>query len=388
MASLRYWGPGTRPTLDHIDPGNAGGSVMIPESRPLDADALTPRFICAQCSANFGSADALFSHRFSEHPLRRPVLILGGREVLTPTHVVRESLDAFSIAVHNTSRCWLNGKTFRSDELPEAVAALKSGFTAIRLQSPDGYVNADYELRVDIPKEQDVDEVETRFLELTKEGDLHRQTVERFIRRTRDADSAIGLVDALSHYLYAILAKDQRGDTQLSRDDARSRYNMALQGLEGFHRNLALVLTDVINFNHNAFRKGECLASVPALQIAMSRFYTLTTTELSDSTQAGAMTRRPDDGLAIPLDAATDQIVIWSQATGTDLLNWRGEMEVAFRTDTWTAEDRFKVRVLLALGFSAAGNAEMAAEHARRVRNNDSFSGWAESLIARSKGPT
>lgn len=163
---------------------------------------------------------------------------------------------------------------------------------------------------------------------------------------------------------------------------------MALQGLEGHQRNFALVLTDVINFNHNAFRRSESLASVPALQVAMERFYTLTTSESSGLVPAGATISRLDVGLAIPLDAATDQIVAWSQVTGAALLNWRSEMEAALRTDSWTAEDRFKVRVLLALGLSASGDFKAAAEHARRVRNNDSFSGWAESLIACSKGLT
>jgi len=80
--------------LDHIDPGQGGSAMVIPEL-PAWTTFQTPEvFSCKHCGAVFSSHDAWFDHRFEKHPLRRPMLVLGDLEVLMPRDGVQNPSQA------------------------------------------------------------------------------------------------------------------------------------------------------------------------------------------------------------------------------------------------------------------------------------------------------
>lgn len=385
MPPLHYWGPRVRPNLEHIDPGNAGGSVVIPESPDYVPPARVPTFVCAQCKQRFYSADELFDHRFAQHPLRRPVLVLDGHELLTPTHLVRRRLTRDGIAFGNVSRCWLNGVAVDPADLSVRLTEFGDTLVSIRLESGDGSVESVYEIDISVPEPEHVAEVEKRFAELAAIGELDIAAIERFIQATRPARTALGLVDAASQYLYGVLAKDQQGGTRLTLEEGRARFNQALEGLAGYESELATVLTEVINFNQNAFNDGSNVTTAPKLQLAMRRFYGVLH---SDMLPIHAAMTAGHTGMYIelPLDSATDRLIEWAQMPDAVLVDCVGELNIALQLDAWGSDDRFKVRILLCLGLLASGDMKGASEHARRLRNDAFFSSWAESIIERSKG--
>ena len=124
-------------------------------------------------------------------------------------------------------------------------------------------------------KKSDIIEVEKRFFELSSAGNLTVISINNFIQVTRDFCSAGSYVDGLSMYLYGVLAKDQRGDTSLSREEGRARLTSAQQLLARFDTPLSAVINQTINFNLNAFNDGLSLQNSPRLGQVMQRFWRL-----------------------------------------------------------------------------------------------------------------
>lgn len=66
--------------MSFIDPGNAGGSVSIPESPPVVLQPIV--YECPRCSALFDSVQTRREHFFTAHPYRKPELLLRGQPLV------------------------------------------------------------------------------------------------------------------------------------------------------------------------------------------------------------------------------------------------------------------------------------------------------------------
>ena len=366
--------------LDFIDPGNSGGSVVIPELAPISFKPTV--YSCKFCVREFLSEDKLFEHRFSEHPYHRPMMLVAGKELFNPTHVIAKRLSASDIRIAHAAKCWLNGALLGPVELSERIAATASDFLDIRLLGADGTVETNYRIQVEVPSEEDIRNVERLFFELSANGEINISAIERFIKQATPYKTAVSFLDALSQYLYGLLARDQRGNTKLTLEDGRSRFNRAQQGLIGIESELGRVLVEVINFSQNAFNDGRGLDSVPRLQEAMGRFNALPNTR---SLVGYVPSVAVNGSFKIPLDVATDQVIDWSLLPLQTLIDDSKCLEVVFRDDRWVPDDRFKVRVLLALAFDSISDRREAAKHARSIRHDTFFGPWAESIVAKYK---
>jgi len=94
--------------------------------------------------------------------------------------------------------------------------------------------------------------------------------IDNFIDITEKYSTARRYVDGLSNYLYGILAKDQRGGTNLKQSDYKARYSSAFDILKGFETPLSAIVNVIINFNKNIFSYSNLLFT-PQLQQVMSR---------------------------------------------------------------------------------------------------------------------
>ena len=72
--------------LDHIDPGSAGGSVLIPELPGIRPRRIT--YHCIECEEGFSDLDLLRRHRLDQFPLRRPYLFIAGRSHYLDRYVI------------------------------------------------------------------------------------------------------------------------------------------------------------------------------------------------------------------------------------------------------------------------------------------------------------
>ena len=71
---------------DAVDPGNAGGSVLIPEIPTEPNRPIT--FKCDKCGEIFANREARRQHVFDQHPFKRPQLLISSRIVKEQGEVI------------------------------------------------------------------------------------------------------------------------------------------------------------------------------------------------------------------------------------------------------------------------------------------------------------
>lgn len=361
--------------IDFIDPGNSGGSVP---SQPSPWDGLGPSpavlYRCSVCSASYFNKDQLFEHRFSEHPFKRPALILAGRELTSPRELLSHPLIMSQVTLANTDHCVFDNKPVKTAKLPYLLSQQRTGLHTIVLDRLG--IETRYEILFEIAEVRDMEEVERLFLSIVGSETLSLDRINIFAEMTAQYKTALRYVDGLCNYLYGVLAKDQRGGTHLSQGEYKTKFNLALDGLRHFERPLADVVVGIVNFSQNAFNDGGSLAASPRLQNAMRVYYGFTNRialEITTSWSGGGMGN-------VPVDHATDQIVQWTLGEMEDFLKHRKQMEAMLDAE-WVSVDRFKVSMLLAERLSSLGQFTEAKRFARSSTNDALFGDWAQNIM-------
>jgi hypothetical protein len=370
------------PYYDHIDPGQGGSSMVIPEwPKPILNHSQV--FICPICQESFSSDEDRFQHRFEAHPYQRPLLVLGAHEVTTPRFVITTTLRPEQIRPVNAATCRLDGKTVTARMLAQHIAEARSGFLKVELTGAEGKITVGYEISVEIASDAHASQVEQEFARLYSPDVLSVASISAFIRAALDARTARRYVDGLTAYLYGILAKDQRGETTLSQEQGRARLNEAGQTLSEIDRPLAAVVAGIVSFQSNAFSRNERLAAVPRLQSAMRWFDSVRTSGLMVAVGRADSPTTPN--ARVPLDSATDEILAWMDMPRDRLSGHAKQIAKRGQQDDWLPEDRVKAKVLLAAIHESEGDAAKAGRVAREFRHDPVFSRLAERLISSEK---
>jgi hypothetical protein len=366
------------PYYDHIDPGQGGSAMVIPELPRTILDE--PQvFNCPICQKVFGSYDDRFQHRFEAHPYRRPLLVLGAHEVITPRFIVTRALKSEQIHLINATTCRLDGRTISAEALASHIGGARSGFFRVELTGAGGKMSVHYEISVEITSDSDALLVEQEFARLYSPGVVSVCSINGFIRATAEARTARRYVDGLASYLYGVIAKDQRGDTMLSQEQGRARLFAAVQTLSEIDRPLATVVAGIVGFQSNAFSHHAQLTTVPKLQSAMRWFDVVKRTGVFPAVERKDRSTAPN--AQVPLDSATDEILAWTDMAPSRLSDSAKYVAKRRLQDDWLAEDRIKARVMLAFIYQSNGDAANAVEIAREFRHDQVFGRLAERLI-------
>lgn len=149
--------------LDFIDPGNSGGSVPS-QSSPWDGLGPSPAVVyrCSVCSASYLNKDQLFEHRFSEHPFKRPALILAGRELTSPRELLSQPLIMSQVILANTDHCVFDSKPVETAKLPYVLSQQRTGLHTIVLDRLG--IETRYELLFEIADVRELEEQENCFI--------------------------------------------------------------------------------------------------------------------------------------------------------------------------------------------------------------------------------
>ncbi|UBM09985.1 hypothetical protein [Cupriavidus metallidurans] len=370
------------PYYDHIDPGQGGSSMVIPEW-PKPALDRPQVFACPLCHETFSSYEDRFQHRFEAHPYQRPLLVLGTHEVNTPRFVVTAALTPEQIRPVNAATCRLDGKLVSSMALARHIAEAQSGFFKVELTGAEGKIKVDYEISIEIASDAHALLVEQEFARLYSPGVISVANISAFIRATSVARTAHRYVEGLAAYLYGILAKDQRGETTLSQEQGRARLNEARQMLLEIDRPLAAVVAGIVSFQSNAFSRSERLTAVPRLWTAMRWFDSVRTSGLL--VPVARLDSHAAPNSRVPLDSTTDEILTWMNLPPGGLSDHAKQIGKRSQQDDWLPEDRIKAKVLLAAIYESKGDSANAAQVARAFRHDPVFGQLAERLISAGK---
>lgn len=356
------------------------GYMEFHDTQGVDWGEFVPRLItypCLICGQVFESRDGLFDHRFEQHPFKRPILFLDGLEATSPTQLLVHPLATEAIDFGATTRCYLNGNIIEMSDLKSHLAEKRRGMCSIVLANEE--IESSYQIDFDVPNESDLKDVERIFFEVAGTDVLNLDRIDLFINMSSSFPTAIRYVDGLSNYLYGILAKDQRGGTQLERSDFISKFNQALDTLQHFDRPLAFAIVGVINFNQNVFEKVELLFKVPKIYLAMQKFNGFVTGD--NNTRENAALPEVVSSKNIPLDYATEKIFEWALMPPEELYKSLKELEYLAHSAELVTNDRFKIQMLLAELLVERREYSAAIRVAGRYSNDSVFGTWAQRII-------
>lgn len=342
------------------------------------AEPVAPEFRCDQCDQSFPTFDALRVHRFESHPSMRPVLYLRGREVGSAVVRVTRPLQPDQVQVLHSVEAALNGQPVAQTELGSTIAALDSGTAFLALKG-DG-ASAEFKLRFEIARPDDLAGVEACFETAAHRGRLDRRAIEDFIEAARRFPSAIAYCDGICEYLYGVLAKERSPDSSLPFDEYREKFNRAADALHDIDRPLAGIIESLITFHFNHFETAIARGRGTRVEHASTRFRSWILGSTSGTNMAIKSNQASLDGMVTDVD--TERLLRWVLMKPDQLRLATPEIEAAVACDI-SEFDRVKLRLILAHAYIIDGRTRDAASHARELWNNPIFGTWAEAFLKR-----
>lgn len=357
---------------DAVDPGNAGGSVLIPEiptepNRPII-------FKCDKCGENFANREARRQHVFDQHPFKRPQLLISSRIVKEQGEVIASPFPPADWVIQQTERIVIDQQEVTSRQACQRLSKLTSGFHEITLASADHVVT--YHIEFDIPTEAQLATVERTFNILIVNQPLESDRIAQFITVAKQEGGARYYLEGVSDFLYGVLAKDQRGGTSLSRDDYTAKFHAAREALRFMDRPLANLIKALVNFNDNAFSEAEALA--PDGEVA-------TACRMLNGLRSGKHCMAPNvrvvSGLNLPVDNLTAEIMGFCSLPLTGQQEQLPQLEHLASKRLTTDHDRVKIQALAMNTYWEVGEHARAASWAKKLRHSPLFEDLATRII-------
>lgn len=339
-------------------------------------------YVCEQCGQQYPDIEGLRRHRFEQHPLRQPSLLVRGRAVGQLTLTVMTPLRPSDVVAEDSTYCKVKGQAIAPELLGACLAEMTHEFVDIELGNQGTITHCKIDFR--IAGEADLLGVEAAFIRMARDRVLSLDAVSRFITDCRGFASATPYCDGICQYLYGVMAKEKSPDSGLPPERYVEKFSQAAETLAGFDRPLAGMIRALVAFHFNHFADAESLAPEGRLRHVSRSFIGVlhgSSWQLNDAlvteTRADAENLLTDqDTLQVLADAGQDQAALQLQA---------GELQDRLRRVT-SEYDRLKRALLAAEALAAC--ADLAShEKARRLARAwvgvDATNQWAEALLER-----
>lgn len=362
---MGFWHTGY---LEFHDPVDLEGFITEPS---------VPVFPCEQCGASFPSFEQLRRHRFEQHPAKRPVLYVRGREVGGAPLRVTRALQPTDIQTLHTSVARVNGRPVPLGELGLVLSKTTTSIADIRLQ---GEVSADFRLQFEIASQEDTVGIERCFRAAAYRGRLDRHAIENVIESAQPYESAMAYCDGICEYLYGVLAKERSPESSLPYQEYRNKFNRAVDILRDVDRPLARIVQGLVAFHFNHFAIAADCSPTSRVGTASRRYQKWILPLGGSSDSHGSSHGQTLDSLLTDLE--TERLLRWVLMPLDAALACATEIEAAVDRDI-PEFDRAKLRILIAEMYSRIGRHSDAKRHARELLNNPSFGPWAEAMLRR-----
>ena len=357
---------------DAVDPGNAGGSVLIPEIPTEPNRPVT--FKCDKCGEIFADREARRQHVFDQHPFKRPQMLIGSRMVKERGEVVASSFPLADWIIQQAERIVIDQQNVTSKQACRRLSEFTSGFHDVTLTSADYSVT--YHIEFDIPTETQLATVERAFITLIVNQPLESDRIAQFITVAKQEGGARYYLEGVSDFLYGVLAKDQRGSTSLGHDDYSAKYHAAREALRFLNRPLANLIKALVNFNDNAFSEAEAQAAGGQVVLAC---------KVLNGLRAGKHCPAPDNRIAfghsLPVDTLTAEIMRFCSLPLAEQQEQLPQLVHLAGKRLTTDYDQVKIQALAMNTCWEAGDHEQATGWAKKLRHSPLFEALAARII-------
>lgn len=354
--------------LDHIDPGNSGGSVPTPPAIGANITFTPPVFCCSDCGAEFLSSAELSEHKVDKHPLRRPYIFLNKQELTQAETVIYEPMSKEKIKLVNVQQIMMDNISYDSQSsFMSDLASSSNGRRHIKL-TYQGYP-VDFTIVFEYLSEQDAVTVESLFYQTFTDSELSMDHLYRFDKLCREHGCMNKYAGGLGCYIAGLLAKERNPTSSLKFEDYPEKFGEALDKLNPLNRPLAQGIVSAIYFIRNQFDLIVNNTIVPQIYMAgqfmRSGFF-------SDYCFGETEILRK-----FPTDKLTEQLIVFSTRGSKARDAMVDEMESYIRRSLISDEDNSKAAMVLLAYYASKQNKEKMASMYRKIRFNPHFSGIA-----------
>lgn len=348
-----------------------------------DATPAPVRFACEHCGHSFSEIEALRKHRFEQHPLRQPALLVRGQPVGSQPMSIFSPLHANDVMVEDAMECLVNGDAVEAARLGEVLSPLRHRFVQIELRNQGAITPCLLDFRV--ADEDHLAGVESAFVRLARDRVLSIEAISRFNDDCRAFLTAMPYCDGVAHYLYGVMAKERSSDSGLKHEEYIARFSRANDQLAGFERPLARSVRALVAFHFNHFDDAEVLAPDGALRHAAGAFANLLQglpwhfDAAFSSAPGGAVEDLLTDQDTLQILADASEGLVGLKARADELLSHLRRTPVA-------GYDRLKRALLVCEALAARDEPEAHADArklARSLVGKPDTSVWAKAMLER-----
>jgi hypothetical protein len=324
--------------LEHIDPGNSGGSVLIPEtSHRLEFTPVV--YTCLLCDAVFSNSESRQAHRIAEHPIKRPLLLIDGQPLRKDNIVVRTKIAPESIEFIDVDTVHINKKLIEDHQ--QAIQYLCESTPAIfQLRLANQTYPVEYSWDINIADPNELDDVDELFYSTFNLGLSINEAFSTFNARVRQKKSAArNYAAGLSCYVTAVMTKDQLPGATLDYDKFVHKLGEAMDILSDYkQRPLTDAIISIAEFMQNDFSLLMADNRLPKLGVTKQFFNSGVFIETISVV---------NDKRSIPIDDTTDSIVIFCSSSEAYKVSHVQELETLQKAKKIGSKDKLKVIFVL-----------------------------------------
>lgn len=247
--------------LDHIDPGNAVGSVIIPD-RPAVREIKGKKIECPECEKKFKNVDELENHFRDAHPILEPYLIFKGQNIRKILRV-RERIGKDEIKILNAEKILINNEHVTEKELKEIICSDLDGIFTLKIINKE--VISSLRIEINIANKKILEEIDEKFLgQSTDDNFIKFREVNEIAGSLRGSER--DYASALSLYLNSLGLKEKDVRFNL-RNQWSNKLGESLKILQSFSGSaIAESIFSIAAFNENRFESREVDQYIPKLK--------------------------------------------------------------------------------------------------------------------------
>ena len=344
-----------------------------------------PTYPCPKCGLEFSSERDFRVHAFAGHATPRPLLVFRGRECGRSRLAVTTETSPAHWVMRNAQSVIVNGWPTTPSGAAAFLSSQRSGVSDVVLTNGD--VSQTFQFEFSLADEEDLQGVDAALVRLIDGGELSLRAIDDFIMRSKRYPTASRYLSGLADYLYGALAREGAAESGLVDESAgagyQGKYDRAVGILGAFDRLPAEAICGIVAFHYNQFDRAMTKTKSRRVAEVSLRFQAMLT---GAHWLDGDLSSSPHSSLDFALsDSLIDQVLEWS-ALPLDGSASGQVVELVEKLPSQRPYDAFKLHMIAAEHFLAAGDLTSAAQHAERLRHSRNTEAWYTAFRTRVQG--
>lgn len=351
----------------------------------LRSEPSPPTYPCPKCGLEFSSERDFRVHAFAGHATPRPLLVFRGRECGRSRLVVTTETSPAHWVMRNAQSVIVNGWPATPGDAAAFLSSQRSGVSDVVVTN--GGVSQTFQFEFSLADEEDLQGVDAALARLIDGGELSLRSIDDFIMRSKPYPTASRYLSGLADYLYGVLAREGAAESGLVGESAgaayQGKYDRAVVILGAFDRLPAEAICGIVAFHYNQFDRAMTKTKSQRVAEVSLRFQAMLT---GAHWLDGDLSSSPHSSLDFALsDSLIEQVLEWSALPLDGSASGR-VVELVANLPSQRPYDAFKLHMIAAEHFLAAGDLTSAARHVEQLRHSRNTEAWYTAFRTRVQG--